>query len=86
MYLKSDTLQLAEVSKNFRKMCLKIYHLDPAKFLSAPGLAWPAALKKTEVKLELLPDMDMLLMVEIKELEEEYVTQFIDTQKLITNI
>ena len=86
MYLKSDTLQLAEVFKNFRKMCLKIYHLDPAKCLSAPGLAWPAALKMTEVKLELLPDMDMLLMVEIKELEEEYVTQFIDTQKLITNI
>ena len=25
--------------KNFRKMCLTIYQLDPAKFLSAPGLA-----------------------------------------------
>ena len=32
-------------------MCLKIYELDPAKFLSAPGLAWPAALKRTKVKL-----------------------------------
>ena len=32
--------------------------------LSAPGLAWQAALKKTEVKLELLTDIDMLLMVE----------------------
>ena len=45
-------------------MCLKIYHLDPAKFLSAPGLAWLVALKKTEVKIELLTDTDMLLMVE----------------------
>ena len=45
-------------------MCLKIYQLDPAKSLSAPGLAWKAALKKTEVKLELLTDIDMLLMVE----------------------
>ena len=45
-------------------MCLKIYHLDPAKLLSAPGLAWQAALKKTDVKLELLTDIDMLLMVE----------------------
>ena len=45
-------------------MCLKIYQLHPAKFLSAPGLAWQAALKKTEVKLELLTDIDMLLMVE----------------------
>ena len=42
----------------------KIYHLDPAKFLSAPGLAWQAAFKKTEVKLELWTDIDMLLMVE----------------------
>ena len=26
--------------KIFRKMCIKIYELDPAHFLSAPGLAW----------------------------------------------
>ena len=45
-------------------MCLKIYELDPVKFLSAPGLVWQAALKKTEVKLELLTDIRMLLMVE----------------------
>ena len=45
-------------------MCLKIYKLDPAKFLSAPGLAWQAALKKTKVKLDRLTDINMLLMVE----------------------
>ena len=39
LYLKSDTLLLAAVFKNFRKMCLKIYHLDSAKFLPAPGLS-----------------------------------------------
>ena len=27
-------------------MFLKISELDPVKFLSAPGLAWQAALKK----------------------------------------
>ena len=64
LYLKSDTLILPDVFENFRKMCLKIYQLDPAKFLSAPGLAWQAALKKTKVKLDLLTDTDMLLMVE----------------------
>ena len=45
-------------------MCLKIQELDPAKFLSVPGLAWQAALKKTKVKLDFLTDTDMLLMVE----------------------
>ena len=45
-------------------MYLEIYELDPAKFLSAPGLPWHAALKKTKVKLELLTEIDMLLMVE----------------------
>ena len=45
-------------------MYLKIYELDPGKFLSAPGLARQAALKNTKVKLDLLTVIDMLLMVE----------------------
>ena len=45
-------------------MCLKIHYLDSIKHFSAPGLARQAALKKTEAKLELLTDIDMLLMVE----------------------
>ena len=48
MYVQSDTLLLADVFQNFRNMCLKIYELDPAKFLSPSGLAWQAALKKTK--------------------------------------
>ena len=40
LYVQNDTLLLAGVFKNVRNMCLKIYELDPAKFLSAPGLAW----------------------------------------------
>ena len=45
-------------------MYSEIHQLDLAKCLSGPGLAWQAALKKTELKLELLTDIDMLLMVE----------------------
>ena len=44
--------------------CIKVFELDPAHFLSAPGLAWQACLKKTEVELKLITDLDMLLMVE----------------------
>ena len=50
--------------ENFRDMCLKEYEPDPAHFLSLPGLAWQACLKKTNIELELLTDYDMLLMVE----------------------
>ena len=64
LYLKCNTLLLADVFENFRKMCLKIYELDPVKRISAPGLTWKSALKKTEVKLELLTDIDALLIVE----------------------
>ena len=39
LYAQSDTLLLADVFENFRNMCLEIYELDPAKFLSAPGSA-----------------------------------------------
>ena len=38
LYVQSNTLLLADVFENFRNMCLEIYELDPAKFLSAPGL------------------------------------------------
>ena len=63
LYVQSNTLLLADVFENFRDKCIEIYELDPAHFLSAPGLAWQACLKKTGVKLELLTDYDMLLMV-----------------------
>ena len=64
LYAQSDALLLADVFENFRDMCLKEYELDPAHFLSLPGLAWQACLKKTNIELELLTDYDMLLMVE----------------------
>ena len=64
LHFHSDILLLADVFENFRNMCLKIYEVDPAKFISTSGLAWKAALKKTTVKLDLLTDINMLLMVE----------------------
>ena len=45
-------------------MCLEICKLNLARFLTAIGLAWKAALKKTKVKLDLLTDINMLVMVE----------------------
>ena len=64
LYVRRDTLLLADIFENFRQSCLKNYELDPAHFVSLPGLAWQACLKKTNAELELLTDYDMLLMIE----------------------
>ena len=64
LYVQSDTLLLADVFENFRNKCIEKYEVDTAHFLSAPGLAWQACLKMTEVELELLKDIDILLMAE----------------------
>ena len=49
LYVQSDTLLITDVFENFRDKCIENYELDPAHFLSAPGLAWRACLKKTVV-------------------------------------
>ena len=64
LYNKVDVLLLADVFENFRNICLTNYGLDPAHYYTAPGLAWDAALKVTDVSLELLSDVDTLLMIE----------------------
>ena len=64
MYVQTDLLLLADVFENFRNKFFDIHELDPAHFLPAPRLPWQACLKRTEVKLELLTDIDILLMVE----------------------
>ena len=63
MYAQSDTLLLPDVFENFRDKCDEIYKLDPVHFVSAPGLAWQACLKKAKVKLELITDYNMLLII-----------------------
>ena len=64
LYVKIDAFLLANVFEKFRDKCTEIYGLDPSYFYTAPGLAWQACFKKTDVKLELLIDIDMLMMVE----------------------
>ena len=71
----ADNLHAKRVCKDFEKnwrilwfVCSKWYFIvnwciwtDPTRFLLAPGLAWAAALKKkTNVKIGLLTDIDML--------------------------
>ena len=63
-------------------MCLEIYETDPAQFFTSPRLTWQPVLKK-KVKLALLTDIDILLMLK-KISQEEYVTLFLNMQKVMT--
>ena len=46
LYFKLDTALLADVFKNFRDKHIETHKLDPAYFLTTPGLSWWACLKK----------------------------------------
>ena len=63
-YLKCDVLLLADVFENFRRTCLNYYELDPANYITAPGLSWDAMLKMTKMELELIHDPKILDIIE----------------------
>ena len=52
LYVTTDTLLLAGVFGNFRRVCKQNYGLDPANYYAAPGLSWDALLKHTGIELE----------------------------------
>ena len=64
LYVKVDTALLAAVFENFRDKHIEIDKLDPAYFLTTPGLSWWACLKNTGVKLELLTDENVFVTYE----------------------
>ena len=64
LYLKSDVLLLTDIFENFRKICSQYYKLDPCHYFTSPGLSWDAMLKMTDIKLELMIDVDMFQFIE----------------------
>ena len=64
IYLMTDVLPLADVFEHFRDTCLKYYSLDPCHYFRAPGLSWDACVRQSNVKLELLTDVEQHLMIE----------------------
>ena len=64
LYLGSDVLLLDDVFESFRKTCLQYYKLDPCHYFTSLGLSWDAVLKMTNIKLELMTDIDMFQFIE----------------------
>ena len=63
LYLGSDVLLLTDVFENYRKTCTQYYKLDPCHYFTSPGLSWDAMLKMTNIKLELMTDIDMFQFI-----------------------
>ena len=61
IYLKTNVLLLASVFEKFINVFLEYYGLDLCNYFRSPGLSWDVMLKITEIKLELISDIDMYL-------------------------
>ena len=64
LYLGSEVLLLVDIFESFRKTCLQYYKLDPCHYFTSPGLSWDFMLKMTNIKLELMTDIDMFQFIE----------------------
>ena len=63
-YLRLDVHQLADVFEEFRSVAMKDDGLDPAHYLTAPGLSWDAAFLSTGAEVDLISDPTMFQFFE----------------------
>ena len=63
-YLMADVCLLADVFESYRDRSLQTYKLDPARYITAPGMSFDAFLKQTKVWIDLLSDKEMVDLIE----------------------
>ena len=54
LYVKNDTLLLADVFENFRNKCIEIYELDPAHFFICSWISMASLFKKDRSKIRVI--------------------------------
>ena len=64
LYVKTDVLLLVDVFNRYREECLQSYGLDSIHYFTCPGLTFDAGLKYTNVRLELLTNVDQYMFCE----------------------
>ena len=63
LYLETDVLLLAVVFEKLTSISLELYKLDSPYYFSSLGLSWNAMLKMTEIKLELISDIESIILL-----------------------
>ena len=63
IYLLTDMLLLAELFENFRDVYLQHWGLNPAHNYTFSGFSWQAALRMTDMELDLLTEIDQHLFM-----------------------
>ena len=84
--MQRDASLLVDVFESFHRKCIEIYELDPAHFLSVPGLVWHSCLNKAGLKLDFLTDIDMPQIVEkrVKSRKCQVIHRIINIRKTTT--
>ena len=59
IYLQLDMMLLTDFFEKFRRTCLEFYSLEPLHYYTTTGIAWDAALRMSNVDLQLITDRNM---------------------------
>jgi hypothetical protein len=65
LYLVCDVLLFVDLFEQFRCVSMKSYEFDPAQYYTLAGMCWSACLEMSNVKLELLTDLEQYQMIEV---------------------
>ena len=64
VYLKTDVLLLADVSEEYRHICIEYCGLNLCQYFNSLERIWDVLLKMTDIKLDFISGIDMYQFIE----------------------